>query len=360
MRDRTFLRSLTVLLLLPACGGSTGEDVSELSLALDVCGETVPANRMVDGIPAYAQCDATMNSSIWSNNGVDTSLTSLGADWVQTQRSGGYQCTELAYRYMRFRWNVSYRSGNAEEWCDGDLPANLVKSTTPVHGDLMVFAGGVCGAAESTGHIAVVDTVDAARGAVTIVEENRAGRRSAQQSCATCFLHATANDGSSGGAAGGGGTSGVGGMATGGSGGSAGSASGGGGFGGHPEPPPGGTAGASVGTSGSAGATASGGSAGSSSPEGGSGGSSSPAGGAPVGGTTAIAGSGPSGPGGTGNAGTPSAGASGAVSGPAVTDDGLEAGCSVSSAHGRGRGAPAHFLMLGFVLAFAGWRRRRD
>jgi hypothetical protein len=356
MKPRPFFRNLAVLALLPACGDPTaGESVDEMSLALDVCGEMVPTNRAVDGIPAYSQCDATMNSSIWSNNGVDTSLTSLGPDWVQTQRGGGYQCTELTYRYMRFRWNVSYRSGDAQEWCDGDLPANLVKSTTPVHGDLIVFAGGVCGADPSTGHIAVVDTVDAARGAVTIVEENRAGRRSAQQSCATCFLHAAANDGSIGGAAGRGGTAGAGGMTPAGGSGGAGSASGASGSGGVSEPTTGGTGGASTGTSGSAGSQVI---------TGGSGGSGSPTGGAPVGGSSGHAGSGPSGAGGIGSAGSVGmpaggdAGASGATTGPDITDDGLEGGCSVSGTQRSGRRAPSHALLLGFVLAFVGWRRR--
>jgi hypothetical protein len=359
MRPRRFLRYLIVAALLPACGDpSGGEKLDEVLLALDVCGEAVPANRAVDGIPAYAQCDATTNSSIWSNNGVDTSTTSLGPDWVQTQRSGGYQCTELTYRYMRFRWNVSYRSGNAEEWCDGDLPANLVKSTTPVHGDLIVFAGGVCGAAESTGHIAVIDTVDNARATVTIVEENRAGRRSTQQSCATCFLHATANDGSIGGAAGTGGMTGMGGTAPmAGSSGVAGSASGDGGSGGSPQPPSGGTSGASAGTSGTGGSFATGG----------SGGSGSPMGGTPAAGMSGNAGSGPSGAGGVGTAGstgTPAtagaAGASGAATGPVMAEDALEGGCSVSSTHRPARGALNHALWVGLVFGLVGWRRRKS
>jgi hypothetical protein len=64
--------------------------------ALGACDETVPANRNVDGIPAYAQCTMSENSAIYSNNGIDTSLTQQGSDWVKTQWSGGYQCTELA------------------------------------------------------------------------------------------------------------------------------------------------------------------------------------------------------------------------------------------------------------------------
>lgn len=183
------------------CGGVPEEPVASESQAVNVCDETVPENRYVDGLPAYAQCDAT-TGSIWSNNGIDTSTSSGGSDWVRTQQGGGYQCTEWAFRYMHFRWHIDYRHGDAREWCDGTLPATLVKNTLPAHGDLIVFDGGVCGADATTGHIAVVDTVDSAKAKVTIVEENRAGRRSTDQSCATCFLHAVANDGSAGGAAG--------------------------------------------------------------------------------------------------------------------------------------------------------------
>jgi hypothetical protein len=367
MKSRCFFRCLIVAASLPACGDPTGgENVDDVLLALDVCGETVPANRAVDGIPAYSQCDATMNSSIWSNNGVDTSITSLGPDWVQTQRGGGYQCTELAYRYMRFRWNVSYRSGDAQEWCDGDLPANLVKSTTPVHGDLIVFAGGVCGAAQSTGHIAVIDTVDGARGTVTIVEENRAGRRSTQQSCATCFLHATANDGAMGGAAGMAGAAGSGGpgggagmgpmggsgsgASVGGTSGSGGSASGAGGSAGESDPPVGGSAGTNTGTSGMGGSVTTGG----------SGGSGFPMGGAHAAGTLGNAGSGPAGVGGAGGAGTTGGpGVSGASTEPAVSDSTLEGGCSLSSAPRRKLGGLAHAILIAFAFGLVGWRRKR-
>jgi hypothetical protein len=194
------------LLSLAACSGpvTEPEPVAEISQAINVCEETVPANRFVDGFPAYAQCGSTTSSAIWSNNGIDTALTSQGAGWIRTQRSGGYQCTEWAWRYMHFRWGIDYQNGNAGGWCDGNLPATLSKVTTPVHGDLIVFAPGVCGADGTTGHIAVIDVVNASAGTVTLVEENNAGRRNSKISCATCFLHAVANDGSgNGGAAGG-------------------------------------------------------------------------------------------------------------------------------------------------------------
>jgi hypothetical protein len=203
--------SATLRLVLPcliglgsACGPVGEEPLGRESEAINVCDETVPSNRYVDGLPAYAQCDAT-TASIWSNDGVDTAASSQGDGWVRTQQGGGYQCTEWAWRYMHFRWNIDYRHGDAREWCDGMLPATLVKSTTPVHGDLIVFDAGVCGADATTGHIAVIDTVNDAQAKVTLVEENQAGRRTSNESCALCFLHAVANDGTAVGAAGAGG-----------------------------------------------------------------------------------------------------------------------------------------------------------
>ena len=169
--------------------------VGRRSEAANICDETVPANRVVDGLPAYSQCTASSSSSIYSNNGIDTSTTSGGTGWVRTQGSGGYQCTEWAHRYLYFKWNVpSVPNGNAGTWCDGTIPSGLVKSTTPLHGDVIVFAPGSCGADATTGHVAVVDVVNA-DATVTFVEQNSAGRRKCANSTAACFLHATANEG---------------------------------------------------------------------------------------------------------------------------------------------------------------------
>jgi surface antigen len=194
--------------------GTQAEDTGKVEQAVDICNETVPANRIVDGIPAYAQCAAAQNSAIYSNNGVDTATTSGGTGWIRTQYSGGYQCTELAHRYLYFHWNVSWiPNGNAGTWCDTAPPSNsgVVQTTTPVHGDLIVFPPGSCGADATTGHVALVDTVNSAT-QVTIVEQNSAGRRNCNISCAKCFLHAVANTGTGGS----GGASGTGGSATGG------------------------------------------------------------------------------------------------------------------------------------------------
>lgn len=181
------------------CASLLVASIGPAAWAANVCNETVPSDRVIDGIPAYQQCTDTTNSAIYSNNGVDTATTSAGADWVKTQGNGGYQCTELAHRYLAFKWAIkSVPNGNAGVWCDGSLPNGLEKATTPVHGDLIVFAPGSCGADSTTGHVAVIDVVNT-NGTVTFVEQNRANRRSCAVSTAACFLHATANAASDGG-----------------------------------------------------------------------------------------------------------------------------------------------------------------
>jgi len=167
--------------------------------ALSVCEETVPANRYIDGIPAYAQCSASMTTAIYSDDGINTSTTKVGPEWVRTQYSGGYQCTELAHRYLYFRWDIDWTPrGNAGEWCDTQPPANIgvVQTMVPVHGDVMVLAPGSCGAGASTGHATVVDVVNG--DSLSVVEQNGARRGTYKTTCAKCFLHVVANDGTPG------------------------------------------------------------------------------------------------------------------------------------------------------------------
>jgi hypothetical protein len=203
MKDERWVGALMACSLLLGCSAETSLDepeVAVVSAALSVCEEMVPSDRNIDGIPAYAQCAASENSEIYSNNGVDTSSTQVGPDWVRTQRSGGYQCTELAHRYLVFKWDIDWvPRGNAGSWCDTAPPDSIgiVQTMTPVHGDIMVLAPGSCGASSSTGHATVVDVVDAS-GRLTVVEQNRARRGTYMQSCAKCFLHVVANDGTPG------------------------------------------------------------------------------------------------------------------------------------------------------------------
>jgi surface antigen len=185
-----------------ACvGASSTDDVVEsvglTTSALSVCNETVPANRNVDGIPAYAQCADSNSAAIYSNNGVDTATTQMSKDWVRTQWSGGYQCTEFAHRYLHFKWGVEWiPNGNAGMWCESQPPANsgLVQTMTPVHGDIMVLAPGSCGADATTGHVNIVDQVNGTK--LVNVEQNGARRGNYMLSCAKCFLHVMKNDGS--------------------------------------------------------------------------------------------------------------------------------------------------------------------
>jgi surface antigen len=173
---------------------STDGQSTEGETSANICAEVVPQERYVDGIPAYSQCEASESGGVWSADGVVTSAAQEG-DWRRTQWGGGYQCTEFASRYLFFVWGVSsVPNGNAGAWCDSEPPEGLVQAPTPVHGDLIVFAPGSCGASEETGHVAVVDVVNEAESRVVIVEQNRAGRRATDIDCAACFLHAVAND----------------------------------------------------------------------------------------------------------------------------------------------------------------------
>ena len=199
-QDRSIIVCVAAAGLSVAClQTETTEHTDNVGLqtsALSICEEAVPANRNIDGIPSYAQCPESMDSAIYSNNGVDTSTTQVSPEWQRTQWSGGYQCTELANRYLRFRWGVKWvPNGNAGNWCDTQPPANIgvVQTTTPVHGDIMVLAPGSCGAAQGTGHVTVVDEVNDTK--LVVVEQNGARRGTYNLSCAKCFLHVMANDG---------------------------------------------------------------------------------------------------------------------------------------------------------------------
>ena len=340
---RRALYTASVAAMLLACGNvpDGAESLGVAQQALNACNETVPATRAVDGFPAYAQCAGVEDGAIWSNNGIDTAPSSQGAGWVRTQNGGGYQCTEFARRYFMFHWGIDYQHGNAGEWCDGTLPSTLALATSPTHGDLIVFAPGSCGADATTGHIAVVDTVDMAGSKVTIVEQNQASRRSSQQSCAKCYLHAVKNDGTVGGASSGGASSG--GASSGGAS-SGGSSSGGVGGAG---PTAGGatsSAGSAAGGASSGGASA-GGALAAGAPGVGLAGGASASGTAPVGGGA-----------GSSSANSGSAGSTNATSNAAAADDG---GCSVGlvSANGGARTSAA-VLLAGFALLFRLRRRR--
>jgi surface antigen len=141
-----------------------------------ICDEASAAT--IDGIPAYAMCTVASTSDVWSNDGVHTaSSPGTGSGWVQTAYGNGYQCTELAGRYMQFVWSVTpdWLNGDAKDICSLPLPSSLEITMTPVHGDLAVFPGGCDGASTTTGHVAVVNTVSASK--ISVVQQNVARHR---------------------------------------------------------------------------------------------------------------------------------------------------------------------------------------
>jgi surface antigen len=182
-----FVRDMRKALFLFLClGCSSTENLGTSSERVDmICSE--PASATIDGIPAYDYCG---NFDVWSNNGVDTKSASGGAGWIRTETNYGYQCTELALRYLHFEhgittvWKgISY----ADEMC-ATHPAGVSVVGTPAHGDLMVFAAGSCGADSVAGHVAVVDTVNAST--IDVVQQNPAGKVTWNTACASCFLRA--------------------------------------------------------------------------------------------------------------------------------------------------------------------------
>lgn len=175
---------------LGACS-ATPEDVGQSNAAVDyICSES--ASATLDGIPAYAYCG---NFNVWSNNGADTKSSSGGAGWVQTEGGYGYQCVEYAVRYAHFKFGVStsWGIGYAYEMC-GTHPSGISTTTTPVHGDLVVFTPGACGVDPTAGHVAVVSTQTSST--VTVVQENVAGTYTYNKSCVKCYLHEASNGGS--------------------------------------------------------------------------------------------------------------------------------------------------------------------
>ena len=167
---------------------------SRVSSAADgICNEAPAAT--IDGIPAYSMCTAAETSDVFSDDGVHTASTASGPNWVQTAYGNGYQCTELAGRYLNFVWSVSpdWIQGDAKDICTLSLPSALELSTTPMHGDLAVFPPSCDGASSVTGHVAVVDSVNGS--SITVVQQNFAGSEEDDSSCISCYVHVIANKG---------------------------------------------------------------------------------------------------------------------------------------------------------------------
>ncbi|HEX3902251.1 MAG TPA: CHAP domain-containing protein [Polyangia bacterium] len=184
---------------MPSCASGPPPAIGAATTGDTICGGEAPL-ATIDGVAAYAMCDAALSANVWSPNGVDTAATSQGAGWIETGTGpingtdNGYQCTELAERYFYFKFGVCpWLTVDAKDICGTALPAGVTIVQTPVHGDLIVITPGCDGAALDTGHVAVVDSVSGSM--VSAVQENSGafGYGTYDMSCATCFLHAAAN-----------------------------------------------------------------------------------------------------------------------------------------------------------------------
>jgi hypothetical protein len=144
----------------------------------------------IDGIPAYGYCG---NFNVYSDDGVHTRKTPA-TGWVRTEGGYGYQCVELAERYMHFQWDVPVGWGGAfaKDMC-ADHPSDVSRTSDPVHGDLMVLAPNKCGI-HGAGHVAVVNEL-ASGSRVKVVQQNEyPANGEFNRDCALCFLHASANN----------------------------------------------------------------------------------------------------------------------------------------------------------------------
>ena len=192
--------SAGLALLFAGCSSTAGEDdatgsSSDAVSSDGVCsGESAEATFL--GIPAYGNCGVA--SAVYSNDGVHTSKTKKSSSWLETDKSGGYQCAEFANRFEHFKYGTSTTWGiqAAADMCATHPSGFEVSHSDPHVGDLMVFGKNQCGHG-SAGHVAVVKSVSG--NTVTIVQQNTSQATetvtafSSGHTCGGCYLHATAN-----------------------------------------------------------------------------------------------------------------------------------------------------------------------
>jgi surface antigen len=101
-----------------------------------------------------------------------------------------YQCVELAQRYFGTLYGTTpIWYGNAIDLCH-TYPSGVVKTSSPIAGDLVVFNTG------TWGHVAVITSVTSST--VNVIEQNSSpsGKNSySRGSNVACYLHASKNSG---------------------------------------------------------------------------------------------------------------------------------------------------------------------
>jgi surface antigen len=176
-----------------ADGETIGSTDEAITIPHSLCGRA--ALQVIDDIPAYANDCGNVN--VWSNDGRTTAThAGSGSGWIETEGGYGYQCVELAVRYTHFKFETpdDWHVAAAYEMCDTPHPAGISKTTSPVHGDLIVVKPHECGLETGFGHVAIVDSISGAE--VSVIEQNEGstGKGTYNKSCALCFLHEARNN----------------------------------------------------------------------------------------------------------------------------------------------------------------------
>ncbi len=207
--------------------GSTGTVSGGNLLSACADNSSMIETASIDGIPAFYNkntCPALLDHSCCSDN-TELNLFSdnKGLSYATmppiggfaTEYGWGYQCEEFAYRYVYGRFGIKLppvpsawqmcgldSSEITTYWASGNGTPDY-SSYTPVHGDVMVFFAGpnACQVGGSNGHVAIVaDKPSAAPNdpsKIWVVEQNwgNGGNepRSADKSCARCYMHINKN-----------------------------------------------------------------------------------------------------------------------------------------------------------------------
>lgn len=121
----------------------------------------------------------------------------------------GFQCVELAARYMHFKEGISgWNVPTAIQMC-GSHPASIVATNSPQVGDLMVYkANDPFYGTGSAGHVAIIRGLSA-DGTLQVFNQRWGNEATAfvngiRRDHAACFLHSVNNGGGGGGGGGGG------------------------------------------------------------------------------------------------------------------------------------------------------------
>jgi surface antigen len=122
---------------------------------------SIPSSPVTPTPSAQTSTSPSGPTSISTGGGLSSPSTGvLNTDFYDPFTAG--QCTYWAdYEYHRLTGNVVTWSGNADTWASGAATAGWTVSSTPHLYSIIVLQGGVQGAGVGTGHVAVVEKINA-------------------------------------------------------------------------------------------------------------------------------------------------------------------------------------------------------